>query len=75
MVKKPTLDIQDEIVRQHVENINAEFSENILELSAAPAAADPLLEDNQRGIYGTDYYVRLGSTIYVFAATSTITIT
>ena len=75
MVKKPTLDIEDIVLREHVESINDEFSENIIVLSAAPTATEPLLNDNQRGIFGTDVYIRKGVTIYVVAADSTITVT
>ena len=75
MVKKYTGDIEDKVLRDHIDNINEEFSQNAIELSAAPTATEPLIDDNDSGIFGNALYVRKGSTIYVFNSDSQISIT
>ena len=75
MIKKPTLDIQDEVVREHVESLQAESQGTVLELDAAPLAATPLIQDTEWGIYSNSLYIRQGMTIYVFASDSQITAT
>ena len=75
MVIRSTGDIEDKVMKDHIDSINEEFAQNTLTLSAAPTAGTPLLEDNGIGINGTSLYVRKGSTIYVFASDSQITIT
>jgi len=75
MAKRPTQDIADEILRYHVEDIQEGFQENYIELSAAPTASEPLLEDNENGTFENIYYKRVANTILVFTPSSTITIT
>jgi hypothetical protein len=75
MPKRSTLDIEDDVLRQHFDNINSDFMENVIALSVVPTASEPLLLDNQAGIYSNTLYKRKGSTIYVFNSDSQITIT
>jgi hypothetical protein len=75
MVKKPTLDIENTVVREHIESLQGESYQNVLELSAAPTATAPLLEDNQWGVYSNVLYQRVSNTILVFTPGSTITVT
>ena len=74
MPKRPALDIQDEIMRSHIEDIQAGFQENVVLLEAVPTADEPLLEDNEVGAYGGLYYRRTGDTIYVITPSSSITV-
>ena len=75
MVIRETGDIEDKVLKDHLDSINQEMLQNAIELDDAPSAGTPLLEDNTIGINGTSLYVRKGLTIYVFASDSTITIT
>ena len=75
MVKKPTGDIEDIVLKDHVDSVNANFLQNAIELDAAPTAAVPLLDDDEVGIYSNAIYWRKSSTIYVFSSDSQITIT
>ena len=74
MVKRETGDIEDRVIKEHIDNVNEEFAQNILSLATAPTSTEPLLEDNENGIYNNNLYVRKAGFIYVFAADSTITI-
>lgn len=73
-LKKPTDDIKDITLRDHIEHLQQEALGNILELAAAPTAPAPLLTDNEIGIYNNSLYVRQGNIIYVFTSDSQITI-
>ena len=75
MINRPTDDLKENSIRAHIEHIQQEAQGNILILSAAPTASAPLLQDLEVGQYGTSFYWRVGSTIYVFASSSQITIT
>lgn len=75
MVKKSTGDISDNVLRDHIDNLQEESQESIIILSVAPTAGTPLLDDGQAGQFGTSFYHRVGNTIYVFASSSQITIT
>ncbi len=75
MVKKPTLDIPDEVTRLHVESLQEETQQNVIELSAAPTAAAPLLQDREIGSYSNILYMRVSSKIFVITPSSIITIT
>ena len=75
MVKKPTLDIEDRILREHIESLQSESQGNIIELSAAPTASVPLLEADEIGIYNNTLYQRKENTIYVYNSDSQITVT
>lgn len=73
--KRPSGDIEDEKMRLHVESIQEDALGNIIPLSAAPTATQPLLEDNQIGSFENILYFRKGSNIEVVTPSSTITIT
>lgn len=75
MVQRATGDIDNNILKDHVESLQQEKQENIIILSAAPTATEPLLEDNQHGVFGGVKYERKANTIYVYTPSSTITIT
>ena len=75
MIIKPADDIQDGILREHVRFLQENVQGNILSLSSAPTATEPLLQDNESGVYSNILYVRKVNKIYVFNPTSTITIT
>lgn len=74
-VLKPTLDIDDDIMRQHVESLQENSQKKLVGIDAAPTATDPLLDDGESGIVSGNLYWRDGNTIFVFTADSTITIT
>lgn len=75
MITKPIDDIKDTILREHFNFLQENGQGLVLELEAAPTDTDPLLEDNESGLYSDVLYVRKSSTIYVFTPGSTITIT
>ena len=75
MIKKPLDKIKDDDTREALDFIQEEVQGNPLELSAAPTATAPLLENFETGIYNNVLYLRKGSTILVFTPGSTITIT
>ena len=75
MIKKAKDRVKDQDTRDVLDYLQEAVQGNTLELSAAPTAADPLLEDNESGFYNNSLYVRKGSTIYVFASSSQITVT
>ena len=75
MIKKPLDDVKEINLREHLKHLQEESKGRDLELSAAPTADDPLLEDGEAGVYGGIIYSRIGDTIYVVTPSSTITIT
>lgn len=74
MITKPIDDIKDLVIREHFRFLQENGTGLILELSAVPTAAEPLIEDNESGLYSNVLYVRKSGTIYVFTPGSTITI-
>ena len=74
-VKKPTLDIEDRVTREHVESLQENSQGTIISLDAAPTASAPLIEDQEWGVYSNVLYQRVGDTILVFTPGSTITVT
>jgi len=74
MIKKPSDDIQDFNLRSHIEFLQENTQGNALELSAAPTATEPLLEDKEVGQYGNDLYFRVGNTIYKLSSDEQITV-
>lgn len=75
MIKKPLDDVKEINLREHLQFIQEEAAGNALELSAAPTATEPLLEDGEAGVYGGLIYSRIGDTIYVVTPSSTISVT
>lgn len=75
MALRSPLDIHDEVVRLHVENLQSEKQGALLELSASPTADEPLLLDKEIGVYSGSIYWRFGSSIYRIDPDATITIT
>jgi len=75
MVKKPILDIQDEITRLHIESLQEETQQNVIELSAAPTATAPLLQDREIGSYNNILYMRVSGSIFVITPSSVIVVT
>uniref|UniRef100_A0A6M3J512 Uncharacterized protein n=1 Tax=viral metagenome TaxID=1070528 RepID=A0A6M3J512_9ZZZZ len=75
MIIKHAGDIEDFVVREHVEFLQENAQGTVLELGAVPTATVPLLEDGEWGVYSGSLYIRKSSTIYVFVADSTITVT
>lgn len=73
--KRPTLDIEDVVVREHIEALQENSQLVLVGIDAAPTAGTPLLEDQQWGIYSGSLYIRDGNTISVFTADSSITVT
>jgi hypothetical protein len=75
MLNKPTNDIKDESVKNHIEFLNQEAQGKIIELSDTPTSTVPLLEAGEWGVYSNVLYHRVGNTILVFTPGSTITVT
>ena len=67
--------IKDNDVREHVKELQEQATGRVIELSAAPTASVPLLEDNERGTFENIFYRRVASTILVFTPSSTISVT
>ena len=61
MVTKPTGDIEDKVLKDHLDSINQEMQQKIITLSATPTASDPLLDDGEIGDDGTDLWFRVGT--------------
>ena len=74
MIKIPILNIKDNEVVSHLENIYQEAQGKILELSAAPTANEPLLSADEWGVYSNVLYHRVADTILVFTPGSTISV-
>ena len=74
MVIKPAQDIQDIVIREHIEFLQENSQQKPLELDAAPTADEPLIEDGENGIFNNSLYIRQGATIYVVASDSQISI-
>lgn len=72
--KRPTEPIKDDEIRKHIEDLQEEVTGEVIELSAAPTASEPLLEDMEWGVYDDILYHRVKSKIYEFTPTETITI-
>jgi hypothetical protein len=75
MLNKPTDRIKDSDVKDHLDFLYENSFGNPIDLSAAPTAGTPLLEDSQLGIFAGILYLRKDMTIYVITPSSTITIT
>ncbi len=72
--KRPTELLKDGEVREHIKDIQEEATGRVLELSAAPTAAKPLLEDGERGLFNNELYSRVANTIYKFTSDTQIVI-
>ena len=64
MLKRNIELIKDDEVRHAIEFIQEEALGKIIELSAIPTAAEPLLEDDTIGRYLDKVYIRKGMRIY-----------
>jgi hypothetical protein len=75
MIPKPLDKIADVELRDVLTHIQEESLGRALELSAAPSASAPLLQDNEVGKYNNKYYRRIGSQIFEVTPSSVINIT
>ena len=73
--KRPLDGVKDSETREQIKEIQEEATGKVLELSAAPTASVPLIQDGERGVYSGVLYSRVSNTIYVFTPSSTISVT
>ena len=75
MVLRPIDDLNDEVVRNHVKDLQEGKQSNVIILDTAPTADAPLLADMEWGVYENNLYQRVGSTIYKYTPDDSITVT
>lgn len=73
--KRPTDAIKDVEIRQQIEDIQEDATGRVIELSAAPTATVPLLQDGERGTYGGILYSRVANNVFAFTPSSTTVVT
>jgi len=72
----PSIDkVKDDDTREGFQHILDLGQRNVIELSAAPTAGAPLLEDREVGQYSDDVWFRIGGKLYKQSADEVITIT
>ena len=75
MAHRPTNLLSDEETRFHVEELQGGKMDTVIELSAAPTAAIPLIRSGEWGFYSNVLYHRVGSKICVFNVLGIINVT
>ena len=73
--KRPIEPIKDLEIREHIKEIQESALGNVIQLSAAPTAEAPLLEDNEIGRHGNNIWIRIANILYRIATDEQITIT
>ena len=73
--KRPTDKIDNEEVREQIEEIQEGALGNVLSLENTPTAASPQIEANELGDDGTDLWIRVGDTLLQITPTSRIDVT
>ena len=73
--KRPIDAIKDTEIREQFKEIQEGAIGNVLQLSAAPTASTPLLQDNEIGEISDKLYIRVQDKIYEITPSTVTTIT
>lgn len=75
MLKKSTDRIKDADVKDQIDFIQQEALGNVITLGAIPTATEPLLENDQIGLFSDKLYIRKTGKVYRIDPGLVITIT
>lgn len=75
MIKRNTEQIKDDELKHAIDFIQEEAFGKAIELSAAPTAGVPLLQDGEWGFFAGILYVRIQMNIYAVTPSSIIVVT